>query len=517
MKKIHLILTALIIFVSFSNAQKADLNGVWKLTTSTEYGDQTFTRSTLITFKDAGVIVVSSRDLGTWSINESDNSLIIDCFHFEEINGVNKIETLDDKELKLINSNDETTILQRMDLPKGKELNNQFTGEWLLEKVEKDGKTEFVDLIVDLNSNGIFYTKGVMFGKWDYNKAAKIIIFDVIEEKDPFNGVHTILKSDKATLLLDVEGSKLYFSKIDHEKIAKENGASGLMGTWRLSDEENPDAVHILKFDAPDEFVYVEKSKYSGSTSTSNGMWIFNKNEKTVILIGYLEQLRGLNKVIAITNNKISLENNGTIYSFKKEAQQVAKIEHLTFTQDDFFTEDGEGQDFKYPDDEQKLPWKDAMEMMMTLVNVKQLVYNYSTLIEAVDVFENETLTADVNSNPQEQALSIDFIFDGYDRYNLPEDAGLPPNEFKKIYGFTYNKLYPEEDNSFRVVGSEKITTLAGTFDCTVIEVVDGLDRNKKLWMINDKPGIYAKIIDENRTENYGFYHIYELKEIITL
>jgi hypothetical protein len=150
------------------------------------------------------------------------------------------------------------------------------------------------------------------------------------------------------------------------------------------------------------------------------------------------------------------------------------------------------------------------MEMMMTLLNVKQLIYNYSTLIEEVDVFENEILTADVNSNPQEQQLSIDFIFFGYDRYNLPEDTELPPNEFDE-----YNSLYPEDDNSFRVVGTEQITIAAGTFDCTVIEAVDGWDHSKKLWMINDKPGIYAKIIDENTNEDYGYYHLYELQEII--
>ncbi len=511
MKKIYLLLTVLIIFVSFSNAQNADLNGVWKLTTSTEYGDQTFTRSTLITFKDAGVIEVSRQDLGTWSINESDNSLIIDCFHFQEINDVNKIETLDDKELKLINSKGEVMILHRMDLPNGKELNNQFTGEWLLEKVEKDGKTEFVGLIVDLNSNGIFYTQGFMFGKWDYNKSTKKITMDVIEEKDPFNGVHTILKSDKAMFILDVEDSKLYFSKIDHDKIAIENDASGLIGTWRLSNEENPEALHIIKFKSPDAFIFVKNTEYSTITS-SNGMWIFNKSEKTVKLIGHLEKLGSQNKVIDITNDKISLENNGTIYSFKKEKKSAIEIARLTFTYDDFFTEakDGEDRYFKYNDDEQKLPWKDDREMMMTLVNVKQLVYKYSTLIEAIDVFENETLTADVNSNPQEQALSIDFIFNGYDRYSLPEDSGLPPNEFD-----AYNKLYPEEDNNtFRVVGSEQITTPAGTFDCTVIEVVGSFDRYKKLWMINDKPGIYAKIIVENRTENSGYYHVYELQDI---
>ncbi|MCF6181537.1 hypothetical protein [Lutibacter sp.] len=505
MKKKYLLLIALITCVGFLNAQKADLNGVWKLTESIQYGDQTRTYVSYLTFKDSGVIEFAGRDVGTWLKNESENTLTIKCDQFQAIDGVNKIETLDEKELKLLNSKDETTILQRIGLPKGKELNNKFTGEWLLEKQEKDGKTDFVGVIMDLNSNGIFYTQGFIFGTWDYNNTTKAIFFDTKK----LNGEYSILESNKTSFILDVKSAKTYFSKIDHEKIAKENGASGLIGTWRLSDEENPDAVHILKFNAPDKFVYVEKTEYS--TSTSNGMWLFNKSEKTVILLGRLEKLSGLNKVIAITNNQISLENNGTIYSFKKEAQQVVKIEHLTFTQDDFYTKakDGEESEFKYSDDEQKLPWKDPMKMMMTLVNVKHLVYNYATLIQAVDVFENETLTADVNSNPQEQQLSIDFIFNGYDRYNLPEDAGLPPNEFD-----AYNKLYPEEDNSFRVVGSEKITTPAGTFNCTVIEAVDGFDRSKKLWMINDKPGIYAKIIDENRAKNYGYYHIYELQEI---
>lgn len=509
MKKIIFLLIAFGIYAGTLNAQNSDVDGIWKLTESYEYEGKTQTYSSNITFKDSGVIEFAGREMGTWVKNESENTLIIKCDQFQGIDGINKIETLGEMELNLINSKGESTILKRMSLPKGKELNNKFTGEWLMEKVEVDGKIEFVGQIMDFNSNGILYAQGMMFGKWDYNKEAKKIVFDITEEKDKMSGEHSIIKSNSSMFSIDVNGSILYFLKIDKEKIAKENSASGLIGTWRLSDEENPDALHILKFNAPDKFISVEKSQYSGSRSTSNGMWIVNKSEKTVIFIGRLEKLRGLNKVIAITNNEISLENNGTIYSFKKEAKQVGEIEHLTYTQNDFFTEDGEGE-FKYYDDEQKLPWKDYMEMMMTLVNVKQLVYKHSTLIEGVDVFESETLTADVNSNPQEQELSIDFIFNGYDRYNLPEDTALPPNEFD-----AYNKLYPTEDNSnFRVVGPEQITTLAGTYDCTVIEVVDGFDRSKKLWMINDKPGIYAKIIDEKRDENFGFYHIYELQEI---
>jgi hypothetical protein len=317
MKKILLLLIAFNIYTGTINAQKSDLNGVWNLTEYFEYDNKTQTRSTYITFKDSGVIAASGRDIGTWLKNELENTLTINCEHFEGIEGENKIETLDDKELNLINSNGDSNILERISLPEGKELTNKFAGEWLLEKVEKDGETNFVGQLMDLNSNGIFYAQGMMFGKWNYNKATKKIIFEVREEEDELNGEHTILKSDKATLTIDVEGAKMYFLKIDNEKIAKENSTSSLIGTWKLNNEENSDAVHILEFKSPDEFVFVEKTEYS--SSTSKGTWIFNKSEKTVILIGYLEKLRGLNKVINITNEEISLENNGTIYSLKKE------------------------------------------------------------------------------------------------------------------------------------------------------------------------------------------------------
>ncbi len=169
-----------------------------------------------------------------------------------------------------------------------------------------------------------------------------------------------------------------------------------------------------------------------------------------------------------------------------------------------FFNEDG---DYKYYEDEGKLPWQDSYEMLRSLENVKQLVYSYSKLDEDAGVFEDKRLRADVNSNLEEGSLSIDYIFYGYDRYNLPEDADLPPN-----YEYS-NLLYPEEDNSFRVTGSEQITTTAGTFDCTVVETTGSFEAMKKLWMINYKPGIYAKIITD-KPGDHGQYSVFELKEI---
>ena len=501
MKKNIFLLIALTLFTGSISAQYATLNGVWKLIDSYEYEGETYSTSMNITFKAPDLIEISGRNLGTWVQNESENTLTIQSDNlFEDIQGENKIETLNDTELQLLNSNGETTIFQRMSLPEGKALTNKFTGEWLLEKVEVDGHTEFVGQIMDFNSNGILYAQGMIFGTWNYNKASENIVFEITEEKDKMNGTHAIIKATETLFSIDVDGATLYFLKMDYEKIAKENRTSGFIGTWKLKDEDQAEEITILKFDAPNTFIYVVKTEYS--KQKGRGMWIFSENDKTVLLLGGLEQLGGLNKVMAIKSNEMSLENNGTTYVLEQEVEYPKEIEHLTYTQDDFFTKNGDYEDFKYPDNTQKLPWKDNMELMMTLVNVKQLVYSYSTLIESVNVFENETLTANVNSNPQEQQLSIDFIFNGYDRYNLPEDAELPPNEFDE-----YNSLYPEEDNIFRVVTTEKITTAAGTFDCTVIESVDGWDHSKKLWMINDKPGVYAKIIDENRDENFGYYH----------
>lgn len=507
MKNPVLIIIAFIAFAGTINAQKSDLNGIWKLTETLQYGDKAHTTSTFLNIQKSGVIEVSGRDVGTWEKSESGNTLTINCDQFDGIGGENKIETLDEKELKLINSNGDITILERISLPENKKLTNKFTGEWLLEKLETNGKTEFLGQIVELGCNGIFYIQGFVFGKWDYDKASKKLVFDV---KEDFNGEHTILKSNEASFIIDFEGAKMYFSKIDREKIVKENSTSGLLGTWEIENTTNTEGRIFIAFTTPDELEYVIKSEYS--QEKGGAMWIFKKEEMMLTIIGFRGKNMpgGESKIIKLEDNTLELENNGTIFSLKKEKKLAVEIERLTYSYEEFFTENG---DFKYEADYEKLPWKDPLETIMTLANVKQLVYKYSTLIENTKSFEVETLTANVNSNPQEQELSIDFIFNGYDRNNLPNDSALPPNEFKQLYGFTYNELYPEEENSYRVAGSEQITTPAGTFDCIVVEVVIDDEARKKLWMIKNKPGIYAKIIDD-KSGNWGHYHIYELQEI---
>lgn len=379
----------------------------------------------------------------------------------------------------------------------------KITGSWLVTKVEIGTETQYPYQNFNYNEDGKMVVMGIEVGSWEFNKNNNSISMKSEFDKD-FNGEGKvlILTENKKVVLKD--GTKVYYHKIDASKIIKENESSGLIGTWKLANT-NSESIKILEFKAPDEFVLVEKNQ--GYQSKSKGNWIFNKNEKTVILIGFsLEHLKGVNKVISISTDEIILDNYGTIYSLKKEESQTAKIERLTFSQGDFYDENEE---FKYDDDSQKLPWNDFYKMMTDLSNIKQLVYNCSSLIKGTNSFETKILTANVMVNEKEEVLSIDNIFNGYDSYNLPEDTAFPSNEYDQ-----YNQLYPLEDNTYRFVGYEDITTPAGTFNCTVLEVLSDANELKKVWMIDNKFGVYAKIIDENTDEMFGYYRIYELQEI---
>ena len=69
--------------------------------------------------------------------------------------------------------------------------------------------------------------------------------------------------------------------------------------------------------------------------------------------------------------------------------------------------------------------------------------------------------------------------------------------------------------NPFLRVAGKNITVdvPAGTFTCTVIEGFDGDDK-VKYWMINDKPGVYAKIVTIGDMFGELRYVVTELTEI---
>lgn len=280
-----------------------------------------------------------------------------------------------------------------------------------------------------------------------------------------------------------------------------------IIGKWTLTKMQKGDDIKEL-----DSGIIFEENNvlklgfFDMEEIVEAGTWKYDKNKNSILMSSTIDKnMNGKAELIRVTEDELQYKKDGVIYTLVKYYDSEEYGAMLDFSETDFFTDDG---NYKYEGEEEKLPWQDPSEMLMSLVNVKHLVYKRSKLNELTNSFEDITLTADVAANAEEMSLSIDYIFFGFDRYNLPEDTELPPNtEYA-------NLLYPEVEFNFRIVGTEEITTNAGTFICTVIEAAQD-EIQKKLWMINDRPGIYAKIIIE-KPGMYGAYslEIYELDEI---
>lgn len=379
----------------------------------------------------------------------------------------------------------------------------KIVGEWLLTKVEVDGKIQEPYVVQEFLVNGNVLSMGVEFATWSYVKESNSIELKSERNKD-FNGTVKILKLKGDQMILSKETAKMFYTKIDAEQIAKQNKLSGVEGLWRI---ENLASSKLITFKLPDLYTYVESG--DGISSTGSGTWIFNKDEGMLIVIGR-DEIRGKCTVVLKDSEKMVLKNgNNTFFTLSKESSNSGEIEHLTFDKKAFSTDQAYD---RTEADAEKLPWKDKMEMMMSLVDLKQLTYKFSSLVEDVETFEHKTFIAEVHSIPAEQSLSIDNIFEGYDRHNLPEDSEFSANKLD-LGGYS-NNLYPVKDENFRISGTETVTTPAGTFDCLVIEMVVNYEVRRKLWMIKDKPGIYAKVIAENDDDFFGYYHMYELQSI---
>lgn len=374
----------------------------------------------------------------------------------------------------------------------------KIAGSWLLTKAEVNGEVQEPNFITDLKENGDMVIMDMEAGTWKYNKKNNSIIMKSELDKD-FNGENKILNLTEKEMILKKGEAKLFYVRVDKEKMLKDNEASGLEGNWRIQGEDG--LLSILSFNLPDKFKLVIVG--DGYTERFSGGWAFNAQNNTLIVVCRGVEVTGTNKVIRKTESELELENNRNIIIATKEGENPVKIERLEYSEDEFYTEDG---DYKY-EDENKLPWQDSYAKITSLLNVQLLVYNYYTLIEETGSFKSEILRANVNANEEEQSLSIDNIFYGFDSNSLPEDTELPVN-----YEYT-SPLFPMENYAFRVIGTEEITTPAGTFECTLIEQMAGYETRKKLWMINDKPGIYAKII-EDEPGDWGHYCVYELQAI---
>ncbi|NOR75635.1 MAG: hypothetical protein GQ525_10795, partial [Draconibacterium sp.] len=342
---------------------------------------------------------------------------------------------------------------------------------------------------------------GRVFGEWKYNKKAKSVTIksEMIKE---FAGERKVSKHNRNELVLSGTKTKLFFIKLDNEKIKTDNKNSNLEGSWKIITESG---FKILTFELPD--LLSIKEDFGGGSSSSAGTWIYNSTDKSLLIMANDNNLRGLNKVVKQTNNELNLENKGNIIKINKLEKSNIIIERLSFSEEDFYDETG---DYKYYDEEGKLPWNDYYKIITNMDKVKQLVYNYSTLIAGTKTFDTKKLSANISANIDAGVMSFDNIFIGLDSKNIPEDYEMQVAQFS-----SEKRLFPFESDTYRIVGNEEITTPAGTFNCTVIEAIGDYDENLKLWMIIDSPGILAKVV-RDESGDFGHFIVFELTQIIS-
>ena len=386
-----------------------------------------------------------------------------------------------------------------------------IVGKWLLTKVEMDGKSQELYQEVEFKSDGYMSMMGRVLGEWTFDKKAKTFTIesDMVKE---FAGIRKITKHSKTELIIVGKNDKMFFTALNLEKIEKENKKSGLAGIWIIKTEEGN---KYMTFELPDTFSSITKTEYSSSKGSGN--WYYNSKERTIVFIAYDRELRGKNSIVSKTDKELVLDHNGNKITLtkqeKKEVKKAADIERLNFTQEEFYTDEG---DPKYEGDVEKLPWKDITEMYNTLKEIKTIDYEMSSLVEETKAFEVKILSAKLETDLDYELVIYDNIFVGFDRTSLPEDTDMPTLEVESNNDNYTQTPFPFQSYTFKVTGqNEQIAVKAGTFACTTIELIGNQEEKIKIWMINDKPGVVAKVIIDKEGHFGGLeYTMFELNKI---
>ncbi len=374
----------------------------------------------------------------------------------------------------------------------------KIAGTWLMTHAgTPDGKKD-IWLTLSLSPDGKLLFMGGEVGTWSYDEKKHLLSYHSEFPGKLFNGDRQVEKITDHEMIVKMGDYRLFHARLDTVKIAHDNEHSPLRGSWKIDNDEG--ALTVLKFNLPDEFIWVRTD--GGETDTYRGNWIWRPTKKEVILISLKKEMQGPRGVTTGDDRLTLTTPDGRVLTARKEQDNTTgEIEHLTFTYEEF-PEESNTDDLPYS-------WQELQEMADYLDNIKEVHYRYGTLIPDLDRLRFNTLI---------ERLQVDVEKPSVRFTNLMAENGDTSQVSEKYRGGLtgrYDLFFPaEEPGPFRVKGKEQITVPAGTFVCTVVEGFDG-DTKVKYWMINDKPGIFARIIREGE-DPFGKteYTLQELTEI---
>jgi len=181
---------------------------------------------------------------------------------------------------------------------------------------------------------------------------------------------------------------------------------------------------------------------------------------------------------------------------------QTNSVERLNYSYEDF--EEEQTSELTIP-----WMWTSLGDMVNFLSNLEYLKYSYGTLAEDSDGFNYNSIVQLIEANINDNKVVFTNL-------QINEGDSLQfGQDYKDSMSEAYNDFFPQDEpNVYRITGTETLSVKAGSFDCTVVEGIVYEDK-VKFWMINEKPGVYARIIKEGESPFGDLeYHLIELEEI---
>ncbi len=371
-----------------------------------------------------------------------------------------------------------------------------ISNTWLLTKVEIDGEWENVYQTFSFKPNGNVSLQDRVFGTWKIDNEKQIVKIDSKLIKE-FSDNWNISKHTETELILKSPTATMNLVSYNPAQTATENKKSGLLGVWNFKIDDTEGGNTFLYFQEPN--ILSIKKIEPGVTSRTKGIWIYYKSTESVIMIINDYSLKGKSKVLSITDKKLVLEkDNNTITGYRLE-QNALEREELPAIDDSSLETDNQD----YNKDQlnyESCNWFNLEAKTSYLKNVTALKYRKSTLLDEFNVFTTSNISAGVSLDENRESIIIDKTFEN-----------LPAGEYSEN-----NAFFPLEEPFFYSVSGEKeITVPAGTFKCKIIDTDDySMDNRTRLYMIENRPGIYAKIINIQKQFDEETYTMYELTDI---
>ncbi len=317
---------------------------------------------------------------------------------------------------------------------------------------------------------------------------------------------------------------KIFFINLIFFIVGVNAQEKALLGNWQLTKvidkgeiQEGFRVVFIFE-----KCGVLKAARSKGEKSIQVGSYKYNSKSKILTMKSDLDKdFRGKAEVLKLNDSTLVYFKNLAEMTFlrvpdeeMKPLEPVIKSKpELNFREEDFWNENGEA---KQSVEEQiaKLPWK-FIEIANYLKHYKDVIYTVSSYKE--NRSPNTFIVSErITFNKKENSIDVrDYSISNKDYIEMTTNE-VPLEIMSALDVEEQFHFYPSDELApFRVVGVEKVDTIFGELDCTVVEGFDRYSNKTKYWLINEKPGVFAKIIVIKTLESpFGFASIKVLKEL---